>query len=160
MADGKYSTPMADFIARLKYHAAPGKILAGWHWDITAKGGLSIPTMSIRGIRDLPHLRLYLPHINESFRPARHTDGFLTFHLLVSTQRTKDVVEFLRGIEKVIDALQLTATDPPVPKALAGTVQHFDWKAEDHFILENSLNAQVSITAHPRVGEVGNRRPK
>lgn len=158
MPDGKYSTPLADFVTRLKWHAAPGRILAGWKWDITAKGGLTIPTMSIRGIRDLPHLRLYLPDITGSFRPSRHTDGQITFNLLVSTQRTKDVVEFVRGIEKVIDALQLTATDPPVAKALAGSLKHFEWKATDHFILEQSCNAQVSITVHPRVGDVGNNR--
>jgi hypothetical protein len=157
---GKYSTPLADLLARIEWHAAniDGRILRGWHWDISSKGGLAIPVASVRGLADLPGLRIYLPEISETFRPARHTDGTITFGLLVATQRTKGVVEFARGIEKVIDALQLTPTDPPVQKALAGTMRHFDWKAGDHFILENSLNAQVTISAHPAVGDVGNHR--
>lgn len=157
---GKYSAPMADLLARIEYHGADieGRLLRGFHWDISSKGGLAIPTMSIRGETDLPHLRLYLPEISESFRPARHTDGILTLSLMIATQRTLGVVAFVQQVEKVMDALQLTATTPAVPKALTGTLRHFDWKLQDNFILETSIQGQVSISAHPRVGDVGNRR--
>lgn len=158
--EGKYSLPMADFLARIEWQAAsiPGRILRGWHWDVSSKGGLAIPMSSVRGLADLPGLRIYLPDINETFRPARHTDGTITFALLIATAREGGVVEFIRGIEKVIDALQLTPTDPPAPKALAGTMQHFTWKAGDNFILPNSINGQITISAHPAVGDVGNHR--
>lgn len=155
---GKYSRPLADFLARIEYHAKPGRLLAGWRWDISTKGGLNVPTSSVRGLDDLPGLRLYIPEINESFRPARHTDGTISFALLIATKREGGVLELIRGIEKVIDALQLTASATPEKKALAGTVRHFDWKAGDHFILPTSINAQVTITAHPKVGDVGNHR--
>lgn len=157
---GRYSTPVADFLARLEYHAAdvPGRLLQGFKWDISSKAGLSTPTMSVRGELDLPHLRIYLPEISENYRPTRHTDGTLTINLMVATNRTLGVVAFLQAVEKVMDALQLTATDPPAAHALAGTLRHFDWKMQDNFILEVSIQGQVSISAHPRVGDVGNRR--
>jgi hypothetical protein len=155
---------MADFLARINFHAqdVPGRILRGWHWDVSAKAkgadGLAVPTMSIRGLADLPGLRIYLPDLSETFRPARHTDGTIKINILVATKRTNGVVTFIDGIQKVVDALQNSATDPWSAQAIDGTVKHFDWEAKDNFILENSLNSHLSISLHPRVGDVGNHR--
>lgn len=162
--NGKYSRPLADFLARIAFQSADvsGRILRGWHWDVSSKAtgaaALAVPTMSIRGLKDLPGVRIYLPDISETFRPARHTDGVFTIKLLVSTLRTDGAVAWVDGIQKVIDALQNTPTDPWEPKAIAGTVQHFAWKTEDNFILDNSLNAHLSISLHPQVGDVGKHR--
>lgn len=152
---------MVDFIGRIEYHAAqPGRILAGWQWDISSKGGLSVPTSAIRGLAGLPGLRIYLPDMSETFRPARHTDGIIVIKLLVATAREGGVLEWTQGIEKVIDALQTRRDGTGERAAIAGTVRHFDWKTEDNFILENSLNSHLSISLHTAVGDVGNHRNK
>lgn len=162
--NGKYSRPLADFLARIDFHAqdVAGRILRGWHWDVSSKAkgidGLAVPTMSIRGLKDLPGLRIYLPELSETFRPARHTDGLITINILVSTKRTDGVIDWVNGIQKVVDALQNSPTDPWVAKAIDGTVQHFRWEAKDNFILENSLNSHLSLSLHPIVGDVGKHR--
>jgi hypothetical protein len=157
---GKYSTPLADFVARLNWHTVegetPARLLAGVKWEIT--DGKVVPTADVQGLKDLPGLRLYLPQLRESFRPARNLDGTITLNLLIATAREAGIVSWIQTVEKVMDALQYRAADPLATGALAGTLRHFDWSMTDNFIVGNSLNAQVSIVAHTAVREVANRR--
>lgn len=157
---GRYSDILNDLIERIEYHAADevGRILRGWKWSLSNKGGLDVPTSDTVGVKDLPGFRIYIPEISEQFAPARHINGALTINMLVATKRELGLVASLASLESVMDALQLTADGALAKKALTGTTRHFDWKAQDSFILENSINWQVSISTHPKIGEVGTRR--
>lgn len=155
---GKYSTPLADFVARLTYHTTPGaaRLLDGFRWELD--DGKAVPTESTQGYKDMPALRLYLPSVRENFRPRVNIDGTVDIRLHIASARQEGIVKWMESVEKVMDALQYKAETPLAIGALAGTLRHFDWSMTDNFIAGNSLIAQVIVTTHPNVRQVAGRR--
>lgn len=156
---GKYSTPVQDFVQRLSFHAAPAtppRLLTGYRWEL--ENGLAVPTESTAGYSDMPAIRLYLPSIRDTFRPARFVDGTLEIKLHIAAARQEGIVNWIKRVETVMDALQYKPQAQRETAALAGTLRHFDWSMTDNFIAGNSLIAQIIVTAHPAARSVGGRR--
>lgn len=148
---GQLSTPTADLIARMDYHtAASGRILFGFFWK-------ALPIREGESQSDFPNVRLFIPDMAGAFRPAKLATAEIEFKMIVAVAREKGLVELMKAVEKVVDALEIK-TDGTTVAALAGTAKMFDWHTDGNFTVDGSLNAQLIISATPAVKSVGNRR--
>lgn len=149
-----FSTPMADIIARLKFHTTlgqtPKRMLDGWKFE-------DVPLTDVEGLKDLPGVRIYVPDVGGDYRPSRNESGTMKVRLVLATSRKLGLVEHLKGVELVMDALNYSDASGQV-KWLAGSVKPWSWSTEDNFIVDTSINSQVSIVIEPKVVEIGKRR--
>jgi hypothetical protein len=140
-------------IDRLTYHKADveGRLLRGMKFE-------PIPVKDPEGQSDLPVIRLWVPTIRESYRGASLGTGEMTLNLTVSTRRSEGLVKLLEKVELVMDALE-TSNTGLVDPGLDGTlVRPFNVSLGGSFVLDLSLNAQLSITAAPKQFERGGRQ--
>lgn len=149
---GKYSAVVEALINRLTRHCETDGILAGWKFTFE-------PTADVEGKKDLPSIRFFdLPQTQEPLSPVLITDGNMTLQLLVATSRKVGVVQFVKDIETVLDAISLNDDEEPdlsldqtlsTPLALSST---------DAFANDISLNAVIQIVARPLPVIPGSRR--
>lgn len=148
---GKYSAVLDALIDRLEFHVGAGEMLAGMKF-------VSIPVKDPEGQRDFPVIRLWIPSFRELYRGATLGSGEMTLNLTVSIERSLGLVELLEKVELVMDALE-TNTAGSVDPGLDGTlVRPFNVSLGGSFVLDLSLNAQLSITATPKPFERGGRQ--
>jgi len=151
---GIYSTPVSDLIARLIYQTTsgqtPARLLDGWKFE-------AIPVASVEGLADLPAIRLYVPDISGTYRPTRLETGSISVRLIISTKRDDGLIALIEKVELVMDAISYD-TAGLRSLALKGTLKPWSWNMGNNFVVDNSLNGQVSITLEPKVAEFGQRR--
>ncbi len=148
---GKYAAVVQKLIDRLTFHVGAGQMLAGMKF-------VPIPVKDPEGQSDLPVIRLWVPTVRESYRSASLGTGEMTLNVTVSTERSKGLVELLEKVELVMDALETSSTGSVDP-GLSGTlVRPFNVSLGGSFVLDLSLNAQLSITAAPKQFERGGRQ--
>jgi hypothetical protein len=157
---GMYSTPIQDVIDRLTYHTLaaqiPARMLDGTKLE-------SVPRSSVEGLADLPGVRLLIPTVESEYFPGGRTgqeQGTIKMLLVIGVKRddgANALATLLKQVETVLDALNIDATGQFSP-SIKGTLKPFSWKIENTYPVDNSLNAQVSVSLEPRPVPLGQRR--
>jgi hypothetical protein len=154
---GTYSTPIKNLFDRLVYHTTAGqmplRLLDGWKFE-------PVPRQSVEGLTDLPAVSLYIPNLTATFRPTRQEEMKMSVNLLVSVKRDSgddSLVQLIQAVELVMDAINYDETGALKP-VIKGTLKPFSWSMTGNFVVDTSLNGQVSISLDPRIVELGRRR--
>lgn len=152
---GRYSTVIADVLARLAYQTvadqSPPRILAGFKYE-------PIPRVHLEGWTDLPGIAVFIPSAAGQFRPARLTQGTIKIMIAVAVKKDDGMTALFEAMEKVIDALQTKPDGTDAAAVLNGTMKHFDWSMSENFVVDLSITGQITINAEPRPGDLARNR--
>lgn len=147
---GNYSAPIKEVIDRLTFHTGSGQLLAGLKFR-------SVPQAQVDGRDDLPNLTLMAPRITEGYR-VDNIVGRITVELGLSVERANGMEVLMQWVEKVLDALEMTGSDPTIYNPNLKSMKPFEASVPNTFALDLSLNAHITITIEPKPRHRGNRR--
>jgi hypothetical protein len=152
---GRYSTPIAGMIARLKYQADKrftDRLLSG-------ATIIKAPIKETKGTVDMPCVMFFVPDFQENFAPAKNIDGKIEVKIWIMTARIHGLEDGLAVVERVLDSLQ---RDPAtgLQVAIPGTARHFDCKLENAYAKSVFFHFPISIFLQPVKHEVGYRSDK
>lgn len=148
----RYSTPIADLITRLKYHAATGQSPKRLLDGVTIK---ELPKLEIEGDADLPNIRIFVPDLQEHFSGGRNLDGKVQIKLIIANQRELGTTSAMQLLEKVLDAIQID-TNGQID-SLAGIARHFDAEVKDAYPSDRAINMPLILHLQPFKHEAGKR---
>lgn len=152
---GRYSTPFAGMISRLKYQADKrfnDRLLSG-------ATIIKAPLKETKGTVDMPCVMFFVPDFQENFAPARNIDGKIEVKIWVMTARLHGLEKGLSVVERVLDSLQRDPTTG-LQVAIPGTARHFDCKLESAYAKSVFFHFPITITLQPVKHEVGYRSDK
>lgn len=154
----RYSAIITAFVSRINAHCATGQILEGINFA-------DVPTMEVKGQKDFPDIRMWMPDITESTHDQLTIvkDGTFKVKFVVATLRTAGVAAHVLVLEKFMDALELSGAtiDLLLGNLLA---KPMSISAGEAFVPDNggavglSMNTHVTVTCVPVACKSGARR--
>lgn len=145
----RYESLIAVVIGRINTHRQSGGILEGCKFE-------PAPSVDVEGQRDFPIARMWLPTITEVSHPTV-VDGSITLKISLSTSVKEGLVEWMRKVETLLDAIELD--ERGVDTSLHGKLaKPMLINVRFSFATDLSLNAQILVTLTPNASARAGRR--